>query len=58
VTTYVQDGFLNQGQQLSSVGLKASQKVKTFRFTVLQEAEADGAVRYNGPDLKVLALAS
>lgn len=57
VTTYVQDGFLNQGQQLSAVGLKLDSPAKTFRFTVLQEPEAEGAVRYNGPDLKILALA-
>ncbi|MCW5695340.1 MAG: hypothetical protein KIS96_01265 [Bauldia sp.] len=58
VTTFVQDGFLNQGQQLSSVGLRFPVAATTFRFTALQEAEGDGAVRYNGPDLKVLALAS
>lgn len=57
VTTYVQDGFLNQGQQLSAVGLKLDKPAKSFRFTVLQQAEGDGAIRYNGPDLKVLALA-
>jgi len=57
VTTFVQDGFLNQGQELSSVGLKLDTAAKTFRFTVLQEAEGAGAVRYNGPDLKILALA-
>ncbi len=57
VTTYVQDGFLNQGQQLSSAGLKLETAAKTFRFTVLQEAEAEGATRYNGPDLKILSLA-
>lgn len=56
VTTFVQDGFLNQGQELGSVGLRLSQPVSSFRFTVYQEAEGEGAVRYNGPDLKVLAL--
>ena len=57
VTTRVIDDFLNQGQELGSVGLKLSEPVQTFRFTVYQEAEGDGAVRYNGPDLKVLGLA-
>lgn len=57
VTTFVQDGFLNQGQELSAVGLKLDQAAKTFRFTIVQEAEGDGAVRYNGPDLKIIALA-
>jgi hypothetical protein len=57
VTTYVQDGFLNQGQQLSAVGLKLDAPAKTFRFTVLQEPEGDGAVRYNGPDLKIISIA-
>jgi hypothetical protein len=56
VTTYVQDGFLNQGQELGSVGLRFSEPVSSFRFTVYQEAEGEGAVRYNGPDLKILAL--
>ena len=58
VTTYVQEGFLNQGQELSAVGLKSPVAVKTFRFTALQQAEGDGAIRYNGPDLKVIGLAS
>lgn len=57
VTTYVKDDFLNQGQELSAVGLRASQPVSTFRFTALQQAEGAGAARYNGPDLKVVALA-
>ncbi len=57
VTTYVVDGFLNYGQELAAVGLKASQPVTTFRLTAYQEKEGAGAVRYNGPDLKVLALA-
>lgn len=57
VTTYVVDGFLNYGQELSAVGLKAGQPVTTFRLTAYQEKEGAGAVRYNGPDLKVLALA-
>jgi hypothetical protein len=57
VTTYVQDGFLNQGQQLSSVGLKSPVAVKTFRFTALQEPEGPDAVRYDGPDLKAVGLA-
>ncbi len=58
VTTYVQDGFLNQGQELSSVGLRLAEPARHFRFTAYQEAEGAGAVRYNGPDLKVLALAA
>jgi hypothetical protein len=57
VTTYVQEGFLNQGQELGAVGLRFSQPVTTFRFTSYQEPEGEGAVRFNGPDLKVLALA-
>lgn len=57
VTTYVQEGFLNQGQQLSSVGLKSPVAVKTFRFTALQEPEGPNAVRYNGPDLKAIGVA-
>ncbi|MCC6737066.1 MAG: hypothetical protein IT534_13190 [Bauldia sp.] len=57
VTTYVQDGFLNQGQELGAVGLRFSQPATTFRFTSYQEPEGEGAVRFNGPDLKVLALA-
>lgn len=57
VTTYVKDDFLNQGQELSTVGLRASQPVSTFRFSAIQQAEGPGAVRYNGPDLKVVALA-
>lgn len=57
VTTYVKDDFLNQGQELSTVGLRASQAVTTFRLTAVQQAEGPGAIRYNGPDLKVLALA-
>lgn len=56
VTTYVQEGFLNQGQQLSSVGLRLEEPARSFRFTAYQEGEGDGAVRYNGPDLKILAL--
>ncbi len=56
VTTYVQEGFLNQGQELSAVGLRLPTPAKTFRFTAYQEAEGAGATRYNGPDLKVLAL--
>ena len=57
VTTYVLEDFLNQGQELGSVGLHLSEPARAFRFTVYQEAEGEGAVRYNGPDLKVLALA-
>jgi hypothetical protein len=57
VTTYVQEGFLNQGQQLGSVGLKSPVAVKTFRFTALQEPEGPNAVRYDGPDLKAIGLA-
>ena len=57
VTTYVEDDFLNHGQELGSVGLRLPQAVPTVRFTAYQEAEGDGAVRYNGPDLKVIALA-
>ena len=57
VTTYVKDDFLNHGQELSTVGLRASQPVSTFRLTAVQQAERPGAIRYNGPDLKVLALA-
>ncbi len=56
VTTYVQDGFLNPGQQLSSVGLRLDTPAPRFRFTALQEAEGEGATRYDGPDLKILAL--
>ena len=56
VTTYVQNGFLNQGQQLSSVGLKLDVAAKTFRFTAIQQPEGEKAIRYNGPDLKILAL--
>ncbi len=58
VTTFVNPTFLNQGQELASVGLRFQQAVNTFRFTAIQEAPGDGAVRYNGPDLKVLALDS
>jgi hypothetical protein len=57
VTTYVQERFLNQGQELGSVGLRFSEPVTTFRFTSFQEPEGEGATRFNGPDLKVLALA-
>lgn len=57
VTTHVQEGFLNQGQELGSVGLRFSQPVTTFRFTSFQEPEGEGATRFNGADLKVLALA-
>jgi len=56
VTTYVLEDFLNQGQELGTVGLKLSAPAKRFRFTAYQEAEGEGAVRYNGPDLKVLGL--
>lgn len=56
VTTFVQDGFLNQGQELGAVGLRFSEAVTTFRFTSYQEPEGEGAVRFNGPDLKVFAL--
>ncbi len=56
VTTYVKDDFLNQGQELATVGLRAGEPVNTFRLTALQQAEGPNAVRYNGPDLKVLAL--
>jgi len=58
VTTFVNPTFLNQGQELASVGLRFNQAVSTFRFTALQEAVGPGAVRYNGPDLKVIALNS
>ncbi len=58
VTTFVNPTFLNQGQELASVGLRFGQAVNTFRFTAIQETPGDGAVRYNGPDLKVLALDS
>lgn len=58
VTTFVNPTFLNQGQELASVGLRFDQAVNTFRFTAIQETPGDGAVRYNGPDLKVLALDS
>lgn len=57
VTTYVLPDFLNQGQELGSVGLKLSEPASRFRFTAYQEAEGEGAVRFNGPDLKVLGLA-
>ena len=58
VTTFVNPTFLNQGQELASVGLRFDQAVNTFRFTAIQETPGDGAVRYNDPDLKVLALDS
>ncbi len=58
VTTYVLSDFLNQGQALGSVGLRFSQPATTFRFIAYQEAEGEGAVRFNGPDLKVVALAA
>lgn len=58
VTTFVNPTFLNQGQELASVGPRFDQAVNTFRFSAIQEAPGDGAVRYNGPDLKVLALDS
>jgi hypothetical protein len=58
VTTFVNPTFLNQGQELASVGLRFGQAVNTFRFTAIQETPGDGAVRFNGPDLKVLALDS
>ena len=58
VTTFVNPTFLNQGQELASVGLRFGQAVNTFRFSAIQETPGDGAVRYNGPDLKVLALDS
>jgi len=57
VTTYVLEDFLNQGQELVAAGLRLSAPARSFRFTVYQEPEGDGATRYNGPDLKVLALA-
>lgn len=56
VTTFVQDGFLNQGQELGAVGLRFSEPVATFRFTSFQEPEGEGATRFNGPDLKILGL--
>jgi hypothetical protein len=56
VTTFVQDGFANQGQELGSAGLRFSEPVTRFRFTSLQEPEGEGATRYNGPDLKIFAL--
>lgn len=57
VTTYVLPDFLNQGQELGAVGLQLSAPASNFRFTSYQEPEGEGAVRFNGPDLKVLALA-
>lgn len=56
VTTFVQDGFLNQGQELGAVGLRFSEPVTTFRFTALQEPEGEGATRFNGADLKIFGL--
>ncbi|MGD9739159.1 MAG: exosortase-dependent surface protein XDP2 [Bauldia sp.] len=56
VTTFVQDGFLNQGQELGAVGLRFSEPVTTFRFTALQEPEDEGATRFNGADLKIFGL--
>ncbi len=58
VTTFVNPTFLNQGQELASVGLRFELAVTTFRFTAIQQPAGPGAVRYNGPDLKVLALDS
>ncbi len=57
VTTYVLEDFLNQGQELGAAGLRLSEPASAFRFVVYQEPEGEGAVRFNGPDLKVLALA-
>ncbi len=56
VTTFVQQGFVNQGQELGSVGLRFSEPLSRFRFTSLQEPEGEGATRYNGPDLKIFGL--
>lgn len=56
VTTFVQETFVNQGQELGSVGLRFSEPVNRFRFTSLQEPEGPGATRFNGPDLKIFAL--
>ncbi len=56
VTTYVQESFQNQGQELVSVGLRFSEPVSRFRFTSFQEPEGEGATRFNGPDLKILGL--
>jgi hypothetical protein len=56
-TTYVYDTFQNQGQQLSSVGLYVDEAVNTFRFTSHHLIDVNGEPqRYNGPDLKILAL--
>jgi hypothetical protein len=38
VTTFVNPTFLNQGQELASVGLRFDQAVNTFRFSAIQEA--------------------
>jgi len=56
-TTHVYDSFRNQGQELSSVGLYIDEAVTTFRFTSHHLIEVNGVEqRYNGPDLKVIAL--
>lgn len=56
VTTFVKEGFVNDGQELGSVGLRFSEPVSRFRFTSFQEPEGAGATRFDGPDLKIFAL--
>jgi len=56
-TTWTTPTFTNQGQELGSIGLHVSKPVSKFLFTAYQEAAVDGAARFNGPDLKVLAVA-
>jgi len=58
VTTFVKEGFVNDGQELGSVGLRFSEPVSRFRFTSYQEPEGEGGSRFNGADLKVFALRS
>lgn len=56
VTTYNSKTFINEGQELGSVGLRLSKPARHFRFTIYEEPDKGGAVQFNGPDLKVIAL--
>ena len=49
VTTYVLEDFLNQGQELGTVGLKLSAPADRFRFTVYQEAEGEARSATTAP---------
>jgi hypothetical protein len=58
VTTYNSPTFINEGQELGSIGLRLNKPARNFRFTIYEEPDKGGAVQFNGPDLKVVALRS